>query len=73
MGGTLARYGADPGARVVLVCATRGEAGEISPSQQAAAHEPLGQMPPDILRESQAWECFQLAAGYVDEDRKSVV
>jgi len=52
MGGTLARYGADPGARVVLVCATRGEAGEISPSQQAAAHEPLGQMPPDILRES---------------------
>ncbi len=29
-GGTLARYGADPGVRVVLVCATRGEAGEIS-------------------------------------------
>ena len=69
MGGTLARYGADPGARVVLVCATRGEAGEISPSQQAAAHEPLGQMPPDILRELQAWECFQLAAGYVDDDQ----
>lgn len=29
-GGTLARYGADPDVRVVLVCATRGEAGEIS-------------------------------------------
>lgn len=29
-GGTLARYGADPEVRVVLVCATRGEAGEIS-------------------------------------------
>jgi len=30
MGGTLARYGFDPDVRVVLVCATRGEAGEIS-------------------------------------------
>jgi len=30
MGGTLARYGSDPDVRVVLVCATRGEAGEIS-------------------------------------------
>jgi len=29
-GGTLARYGDDPGVRVVLLCATRGEAGEIS-------------------------------------------
>lgn len=29
-GGSLARYGADPEVRVVLVCATRGEAGEIS-------------------------------------------
>lgn len=29
-GGTLARYGADPEVRVILVCATRGEAGEIS-------------------------------------------
>ncbi len=30
IGGTLARYGDDPAVRVVLVCATRGEAGEIS-------------------------------------------
>jgi LmbE family N-acetylglucosaminyl deacetylase len=30
IGGTLARYSADPGVQVVLVCATRGEAGEIS-------------------------------------------
>jgi LmbE family N-acetylglucosaminyl deacetylase len=29
-GGTLARYADDPGVRVVLLCATRGEAGEIS-------------------------------------------
>ena len=68
MGGTLPRYGADPGARVVWVCAMRGEAGEISPSPGAAAHEPLGQMPPDIPGELQAWECFQLAVGYVGDD-----
>ena len=30
IGGTIARYGADPDVRVVLICATRGEAGEIS-------------------------------------------
>jgi LmbE family N-acetylglucosaminyl deacetylase len=30
IGGTLARYGEDPNVRVVLLCATRGEAGEIS-------------------------------------------
>jgi LmbE family N-acetylglucosaminyl deacetylase len=30
IGGTLACYGADPDVRVVLVCATRGEAGQIS-------------------------------------------
>jgi LmbE family N-acetylglucosaminyl deacetylase len=30
IGGTLARYGNDPDVRVVLLCATRGEAGEIS-------------------------------------------
>jgi LmbE family N-acetylglucosaminyl deacetylase len=30
IGGTMARYGADPDVCVVLVCATRGEAGEIS-------------------------------------------
>ena len=30
IGGTLARYSSDPGVRVVLLCATRGEAGEIS-------------------------------------------
>jgi LmbE family N-acetylglucosaminyl deacetylase len=30
IGGTLALYGADPDVRVVLVCATRGEAGDIS-------------------------------------------
>ena len=30
IGGTLTRYGSDPDVRVVLVCATRGEAGEIS-------------------------------------------
>jgi len=30
IGGTLARYSSDPEVRVVLVCATRGEAGDIS-------------------------------------------
>jgi len=36
IGGTLARYGADPDVRVVLVCATRGEAGEISDPELAS-------------------------------------
>jgi N-acetyl-1-D-myo-inositol-2-amino-2-deoxy-alpha-D-glucopyranoside deacetylase len=36
-GGTLARYGVDPDVRVVLVCATRGEAGEISDPTLATA------------------------------------
>jgi len=36
-GGTLARYAA-AGARVVLLCATRGEAGEIAAPDLAAAH-----------------------------------
>ena len=67
--GTLAHHGADPDARVARVCAMRGEAGEISPSPGAAAHEPLGQMPPDIPGELQAWECFQLAVGYVGDDQ----
>jgi N-acetyl-1-D-myo-inositol-2-amino-2-deoxy-alpha-D-glucopyranoside deacetylase len=43
IGGTLARYGADPGVRVVLVCATRGEAGEISNPELASA-ERLGEV-----------------------------
>jgi LmbE family N-acetylglucosaminyl deacetylase len=42
-GGTLARYGADPEVRVVLVCATRGEAGEIS-DPKLATHERLGEV-----------------------------
>jgi N-acetyl-1-D-myo-inositol-2-amino-2-deoxy-alpha-D-glucopyranoside deacetylase len=42
-GGTLARYGADPAVRVVLVCATRGEAGEIS-DPKLATHERLGEV-----------------------------
>ncbi len=42
-GGTLARYGADPKVRVVLVCATRGEAGEIS-DPKLATHERLGEV-----------------------------
>jgi N-acetyl-1-D-myo-inositol-2-amino-2-deoxy-alpha-D-glucopyranoside deacetylase len=40
-GGTLARYGAEPGVRVVLVCATLGEAGEIS-DPSLATHDQLG-------------------------------
>jgi N-acetyl-1-D-myo-inositol-2-amino-2-deoxy-alpha-D-glucopyranoside deacetylase len=43
IGGTLARYGADPGVRVVLVCATRGEAGEIS-NAELASSERLGEV-----------------------------
>jgi N-acetyl-1-D-myo-inositol-2-amino-2-deoxy-alpha-D-glucopyranoside deacetylase len=49
IGGTLARYGADPGVRVVLVCATRGEAGEISDPQLATA-ERLGEVREQELR-----------------------
>jgi N-acetyl-1-D-myo-inositol-2-amino-2-deoxy-alpha-D-glucopyranoside deacetylase len=48
-GGTLARYGAEPGIRVVLVCATRGEAGQISDPALAAA-EQLGQVRERELR-----------------------
>jgi LmbE family N-acetylglucosaminyl deacetylase len=48
-GGTLARYGADPEVRVVLVCATRGEAGEIS-DPHLATPEHLGQVREQELR-----------------------
>jgi LmbE family N-acetylglucosaminyl deacetylase len=48
-GGTLARYGADPEVRVVLVCATRGEAGEIS-DPQLATPEHLGEVREQELR-----------------------
>jgi N-acetyl-1-D-myo-inositol-2-amino-2-deoxy-alpha-D-glucopyranoside deacetylase len=48
-GGSLARYGADPDIRVVLVCATRGEAGEISDSQLATP-ERLGEVREGELR-----------------------
>lgn len=49
IGGTLARYGADPDVRVVLVCATRGEAGEIS-DPNLATPERLGQVREEELR-----------------------
>jgi LmbE family N-acetylglucosaminyl deacetylase len=49
IGGTLARYGADPDVRVVLVCATRGEAGEISDSKLSTP-EQLGQVREQELR-----------------------
>ena len=49
IGGTLARYGADPAVRVVLVCATRGEAGEIS-DPALASPEHLGQVREQELR-----------------------
>ena len=49
IGGTLARYGADPGVRVVLVCATRGEAGEIS-NPELASSERLGEVREQELR-----------------------
>jgi LmbE family N-acetylglucosaminyl deacetylase len=48
-GGTLARYGADRDVRVVLVCATRGEAGEISDSNLATP-ERLGEVREEELR-----------------------
>jgi len=49
IGGTLARYGSDPGVRVVLVCATRGEAGEIS-KPELASSERLGDVREQELR-----------------------
>jgi LmbE family N-acetylglucosaminyl deacetylase len=49
IGGTLARYGADPDVRVVLVCATRGEAGEIS-DPELASPERLGDVRERELR-----------------------
>ena len=49
IGGTLARYGKDPAVRVVLVCATRGEAGEISNPELASAAR-LGE-----VRERELW------------------
>jgi LmbE family N-acetylglucosaminyl deacetylase len=49
IGGTLARYGADPGVCVVLVCATRGEAGEIS-KPELATPEHLGEVRERELR-----------------------
>ena len=45
----MARYGADPGVRVVLVCATRGEAGEIS-NPTLATPERLGEVREAELR-----------------------
>jgi LmbE family N-acetylglucosaminyl deacetylase len=49
IGGTLARYGTDPQVRVVLVCATRGEAGEIS-DPNLATPEHLGEVREQELR-----------------------
>jgi LmbE family N-acetylglucosaminyl deacetylase len=48
-GGMLAHYGADPDVRVVLVCATRGEAGEIS-NPDLATPERLGEVREQELR-----------------------
>ncbi len=48
-GGTLARYGADPDVRVVLVCATRGEEGEIRAPERATP-ETLGRVREEELR-----------------------
>jgi LmbE family N-acetylglucosaminyl deacetylase len=48
-GGTLAYYAADPNVRVVLVCATRGEAGEIS-DPKLATPDRLGQVREQELR-----------------------
>jgi N-acetyl-1-D-myo-inositol-2-amino-2-deoxy-alpha-D-glucopyranoside deacetylase len=48
-GGSLARYGADPDVRVVLVCATRGEAGEIA-DPSLATPEHLGEVRERELR-----------------------
>jgi LmbE family N-acetylglucosaminyl deacetylase len=49
LGGTLAGYGHDPNVRVILVCATRGEAGEIS-DPKLATHERLGEVRERELR-----------------------
>src|SRR5512136_793212 len=49
IGGTMARYGADPDVRVVLVCATRGEAGEIS-DPKLATPDRLGEAREQELR-----------------------
>ncbi len=49
IGGTLARYGAEAAVRVVLVCATRGEAGEIS-NPKLATPERLGEVREQELR-----------------------
>jgi LmbE family N-acetylglucosaminyl deacetylase len=49
IGGTLARYGIDPEVRVVLVCATRGEAGEIS-DPSLGTPERLGEIREQELR-----------------------
>lgn len=49
IGGTMARYGADPDVRVVLVTATRGEAGEIS-DPKLATPDRLGQVREEELR-----------------------
>ena len=55
IGGTLARYGADPDVRVVLVCATRGEAGEIS-DPQLATPERLGEVrEPSCAAPARSW------------------
>ncbi|MFN2289627.1 MAG: PIG-L family deacetylase [Anaerolineae bacterium] len=48
-GGTLARYGADADVRVVLVCATLGEAGEIS-DPELATPDRLGEVREQELR-----------------------
>ena len=49
IGGTLARYGADPDVRVVLVCATLGEAGKIA-DPDLATPERLGEVREKELR-----------------------
>jgi N-acetyl-1-D-myo-inositol-2-amino-2-deoxy-alpha-D-glucopyranoside deacetylase len=49
IGGTLVRYGADRDVRVVLICATRGEAGEIS-DPALATPERLGEVREQELR-----------------------
>ena len=49
IGGTLARDGADADVRVVLVCATRGEAGEIS-NPELASSDGLGEVREQELR-----------------------
>jgi N-acetyl-1-D-myo-inositol-2-amino-2-deoxy-alpha-D-glucopyranoside deacetylase len=49
IGGTMARYGVDPDVRLILVCATRGEAGEIS-NPELATPERLGEVREEELR-----------------------